>query len=253
MNTQIAIEVISLLVLRYDDIISSKILHYKIKIISIRIAFEGSSIQFSKFSIQGWHIVFTYNIIFVHNDLLLNSNSYIYLMTSEKQKFFKVDIHLYENRNGIKSKIEMLTIILSILTRSERMVELFVKFENKTTLTTFRTNKKREIFFIGKYVNNPLARQSFEVCDLQMAKFLESCTKLQVDSSTPPYIPLLLTTIMTIENPNAESPSTHKTLFPVLNLPASSLCLGKLFNNTALPMSIVFAPSLTIIQSNKYN
>lgn len=32
-------------------------------------------------------------------------------------------------------------------------------------------------------------------------------------------------------------------------LPASSLCLGKLFNKTALPMSIVFAPSLTIIQS----
>jgi len=36
---------------------------------------------------------------------------------------------------------------------------------------------------------------------------------------------------------------------PVLILPASSLCLGKLFNNIALPISIVFAPSLTIIQS----
>lgn len=32
-------------------------------------------------------------------------------------------------------------------------------------------------------------------------------------------------------------------------LPASSLCLGKLFINIALPISIVFAPSLTIMQS----
>lgn len=32
-------------------------------------------------------------------------------------------------------------------------------------------------------------------------------------------------------------------------LPASSLCLGKLFNKTVLPISIVFAPSLTIMQS----
>lgn len=32
-------------------------------------------------------------------------------------------------------------------------------------------------------------------------------------------------------------------------LPASSLCLGKLFSNIARPMSIVLAPSLTTIQS----
>lgn len=37
----------------------------------------------------------------------------------------------------------------SILTRFERMIELFVKFENKTTLTTFRTKKKKRSFLLA--------------------------------------------------------------------------------------------------------
>lgn len=37
-------------------------------------------------------------------------------------------------------------------------------------------------------------------CTYIPGKSSESCTPAQVDSSTPPYIPLLLTTIMTIGN-----------------------------------------------------
>lgn len=35
----------------------------------------------------------------------------------------------------------------------------------------------------------------------------------------------------------------------VPKVPASSLCLGRVFKSNPLPMSIVFAPSLTIILS----